>query len=83
MERFTINFHIGGKFKQNRATWSYVGGSIGYLDVFSLDTFSYFDLERNVKIIYVGIRRIAYLKPRLGLVKKLHFLMMTMDVGIC
>ena len=66
MDVSTINFHHGRKFKHNEATWSYVGGSICYLDVFSLDTFSYFDLERNVKSIYAGIRKIAYLKSGLG-----------------
>ena len=66
MDVFTINFHHGGKFKHIGATWFYVGGSICYLDVFSLDTFSYFDLERNVKSIYARIRRIAYLKPGLS-----------------
>ena len=73
MERFTINFHHGGKFKHNGATWSYVSGSICYLDVFSVDTFSYFDLERNVKIIYAGIRRITYLKSRLGFSEGITF----------
>ena len=58
MNAFTINFHHGGKFIQNRATWSYISGSISNLDVFSLDTFSYFELERNVKYFYVGTRRI-------------------------
>ena len=58
MDVFTINFHHSGKFIHNRATWSYVGGSIGNLNVFSLDTISYFELERNVKFIYAIIRRI-------------------------
>ena len=34
--------HHGGKFIHNGTTWSYVGGSIGNLDVYSLDTFLYF-----------------------------------------
>ena len=63
MDVFTINLHHSGKFIHNGATWSYVGGSIGNLDVSSLDTFSYLELEKNVKYIYAGIRRITYLKP--------------------
>ena len=66
MDAFTINFHHGRKFIQNGATWTYVGGNIGYLDLLSLDTFSYFKGERDMKIIYVSIRRIVYLKPYLG-----------------
>ena len=63
MDSFTINFHHGGKFILYGATWSYVSGSIGYLDVYSLDTFSFFQLERDVRVVYVGIRKIAFLKP--------------------
>ena len=74
MYALTINFHHGGKFIENGATWSYVGGNIDYLDVLSLDTFSYFHLERNVKIIYVGIRRIAYLKLGMGFSEGITFL---------
>ena len=73
MDVFTINFHQDGKFIQNGATWSYVGGSISYLDVFNLDTFSYFDQERDVKIIYASIKMIAYLKPRMGFSEGITF----------
>ena len=40
MDAFTLNFNHGGKFIQNEATQSYVGGSIGYLDAYRLNTFS-------------------------------------------
>ena len=72
MDSFTINFHHGGKFILHGATWSYVGGSIGYLDVYSLDTFSFLQLERDVKVVYAGIRRITYLKPGMGFSEKKH-----------
>ena len=73
MDVFTINFHHGGEFIHNGATWSYVGGSIGNLDVSSLDTFLFFELEKIVKYIYAGIRRIAYLKPRTGFSQGITF----------
>ena len=73
MDSFTINFYHGGKFILHGVIWSYVGGSIGYLDVYSLDTFSYFQLEKDVRVINIDIRRVAYLKPRMGFSEGITF----------
>lgn len=73
MDQFTTNFHHGGKFILSGGRWSYVGGSIRYLNAFSLDTFSYFELEKDVKVIYAGIKRIAYLKPEMSFSEGITF----------
>ena len=38
-----------------------------------MNTFSYFELKKNVKDIYAGIRRIAYLKPRMSFSQAITF----------
>ena len=38
-----------------------------------LETFSYFELEKNIKYIYAGIKRIAYLKPGMGFSQGITF----------
>ena len=61
MDAFTMNFHHGGKFVIIGGSWSYVGGQLGYIDIIDLDKWSYFELEKEVKKLYLNLKTIAYL----------------------
>ena len=49
MDPFTINLYHGGKFLEKMGLWSYIWDILGYLDIYSLDMFSYYELEKDVR----------------------------------
>ena len=49
MDPFTINLYHGGKFLEKMGLWSYIWDILRYLDIYSLDMFSYYELEKDVR----------------------------------
>lgn len=72
---FTINLCHGDNLIENSGFWSYIGGVLEHLNIYRLDTFSYYELEKDVRrgLGYVGIKMIAYLKSGMGFSEGLTF----------
>ena len=64
MDPFTINLYHGGKFLKKMGLWSYIWDILRYLDNYSLNMFSYYELEKDVRqgLRHVDIKGIAYLR---------------------
>ena len=75
MDPFTINLYHGWKFLKDMGLWSYIWDILGYLDIYSLDMFSYYELEKDARkgLRHADIKRIAYLRPGMGFTDGLTF----------
>ena len=60
MDRLTLNFHHGGNFVHNGCSCSYIGGQLRYIDIQNLDKFSYFELEKEVMKLLLGLDPTSY-----------------------